>query len=86
MGHSDRRFRLRMTRRDIASSLGVAQEPVSRALTALSQSGYIAVSHRDIEITDTVALHELQRLTRGTWRGSLRERAAQQQPALQMAA
>ena len=89
MGHSDRRFRLRMTRRDIASYLGVAHETVSRALTALSQSGYIAVSHRDIEITDAAALQELQRLTRGTWRGGVRERAAQMpalQPTLQMAA
>jgi CRP/FNR family transcriptional regulator, anaerobic regulatory protein len=69
MGHSDRRFRLRMTRRDIASYLGVAHETVSRALTALQQGGYIAVSHRDIEITDGAGLHELQRLTRGNWRG-----------------
>ncbi len=74
MGHSNRRFRLRMTRRDIASYLGVAHETVSRALTALSQGGYIAVSHRDIEITDSAGLHELQRLTRGNWRGTPRER------------
>jgi CRP/FNR family transcriptional regulator len=84
MGHSDRRFRLRMTRRDIASYLGVAHETVSRALTALSHCGYITVSHRDIEITDAAKLHELQRLTRGTWRVGARDRAAP--PTLRMAA
>ncbi|MBK7459879.1 MAG: helix-turn-helix domain-containing protein [Betaproteobacteria bacterium] len=44
LGHSDRRLRLSMTRRDIASYLGVAHETVSRALTALVQDGCIAVS------------------------------------------
>lgn len=65
LGHSDRRLRLSMTRRDIASHLGVAHETVSRALTALVQDGCIAVSHRDIEITDETGLRELQRMTRG---------------------
>ncbi|MBK8105248.1 MAG: helix-turn-helix domain-containing protein [Betaproteobacteria bacterium] len=65
LGHSDRRLRLSMTRRDIASYLGVAHETVSRALTALAQDGCIAVSHRDIEITDETGLRELQRMTRG---------------------
>ena len=69
LGLSDRRLRLRMTRRDIASCLGVAHETVSRALTALAQSGCITVSHRDIEIVDAAALHELQRITRGAPRG-----------------
>jgi CRP/FNR family transcriptional regulator len=65
LGHSDRRLRLYMTRRDIASYLGVAHETVSRALTALAHSGCIGVSHRDIEIIDEAALRELQRVTRG---------------------
>jgi CRP/FNR family transcriptional regulator len=65
LGHSDRRLRLFMTRRDIASYLGVAHETVSRALTALVQDGCIGVSHRDIEILDEGALRELQRVTRG---------------------
>ena len=65
VGHSERRLRLFMTRRDIASYLGVAHETVSRALTALVQDGCIAVSHRDIEITDETGLRELQRMTRG---------------------
>lgn len=69
LGQSGRRLRLRMTRRDIASCLGVAHETVSRALTGLAAVGCIAVSHRDIEIVDAAALHELQRVTRGGARG-----------------
>ena len=65
LGHSDRRLRLSMTRRDIASYLGVAHETVSRALTALVHDGCIAVSHRELEITDEATLRELQRMTRG---------------------
>lgn len=65
LGHSERRLRMCMTRRDIASYLGVAHETVSRALTALAQDGCIVVSHRDIELVDFSALNELQRVTRG---------------------
>jgi CRP/FNR family transcriptional regulator len=68
MGRSGRRLLLRMTRRDIASCLGVAHETVSRALTALAQIGCIAVSHREVEIVDPQALRELQRMTRGNAR------------------
>ena len=72
LGYSDRRIRLRMTRRDIASHLGVAHETVSRALTALQQVGCIAVTYRDIELIDTRLLQDIQRITRGTWRVALR--------------
>lgn len=72
LGYSDRRIRLRMTRRDIASHLGVAHETVSRALTALQQVGCIAVTYRDIELIDTKLLQDIQRITRGTWRVALR--------------
>jgi len=58
-----------MTRRDIASCLALAHETVSRALTSLASSGCITVSHRDIEIIDAPALHELERVTRGSARG-----------------
>lgn len=68
MGRSGRRLLLRMTRRDIASCLGVAHETVSRALTALAQTGCIVVSHRDVEIVDAQALREMQRVTRGNAR------------------
>lgn len=65
LGHSARRLRMAMTRRDIASYLGVAHETVSRALSSLAQADCIAVSHRDIELLDLDALQELQRVTRG---------------------
>jgi CRP/FNR family transcriptional regulator len=79
LGYSDRRIRLRMTRRDIASHLGVAHETVSRALTALQQVGCIGVTYRDIELIDTKLLQDIQRVTRGTWRVALRAEAAERE-------
>jgi CRP/FNR family transcriptional regulator len=79
LGYSDRRIRLRMTRRDIASHLGVAHETVSRALTALQQVGCIGVTYRDIELLDTKLLQDIQRVTRGTWRVALRAEAAERE-------
>lgn len=64
MGQSSRRFVLRMSRRDIASYLGLAHETVSRAFTALAQGGYLRVSQRDIEIVDISGLQSFQRSTR----------------------
>ena len=81
LGYSDRRIRLRMTRRDIASHLGVAHETVSRALTALQQVGGIVVTYRDIEIVDPKLLQEIQRVTRGTWKGALRQGTLSTVPA-----
>jgi CRP/FNR family transcriptional regulator len=65
LGHSGRRLRLCMTRREIASCLGVAHETVSRALSALAHHGIIQVSNRDVEIIDPAGLYALQRVTRG---------------------
>jgi CRP/FNR family transcriptional regulator len=65
LGFSASRLRLCMTRRDIASYLGVAHETVSRAFTKLAQDGCITVSQRDIELIDLPALRDLQRMTRG---------------------
>lgn len=64
MGHSGRRLVLRMSRRDIASYLGLAHETVSRAFTALANGGYLTVSQREIEIIDPEGLHSFQRSTR----------------------
>jgi CRP/FNR family transcriptional regulator len=69
IGHSDRRLRLCMSRRDIASYLGVAHETVSRALGTLAAEACIKVSQRDIELTDLEALREVQRMTRGRTNG-----------------
>jgi CRP/FNR family transcriptional regulator len=66
-----------MTRREIASCLGIAHETVTRALAALAQAGCIRVSHRDIEIVDSHALMQLQRPTRGTDRRPARALRAQ---------
>ena len=76
LGYSDRRIRLRMTRRDIASYLGVAHETVSRALTALSAIGSIRVNYRDIELVDPAVLRDIQRITRGSWKAALGEHAS----------
>jgi CRP/FNR family transcriptional regulator, anaerobic regulatory protein len=64
-GQSGRRLRLRMSRRDIASYLGLAHETISRALGVLSRLGCVTVHHREIEITDTQALAACARCTRG---------------------
>jgi CRP/FNR family transcriptional regulator len=67
-GWSQHLLRLRMTRRDIGSYLGLAHETISRALTALAQEGHIRVHAHDIELVDLPALHGLQRMTRGRQR------------------
>jgi CRP/FNR family transcriptional regulator, anaerobic regulatory protein len=64
LGYSRRRLRIVMTRRDIASHLGIAHETVSRALGALSQQGCVQVSMHELEIVDEDALRALQRITR----------------------
>jgi CRP/FNR family transcriptional regulator len=65
LGHSGRQLNLHMSRRDIASCLGVAHESVSRALATLVDAGCIHVHMREIEIVDADALRALQRVTRG---------------------
>jgi CRP/FNR family transcriptional regulator len=56
---------LRMTRRDIASHLGVAHETVSRSFTALADWGYIRVLNRDVEVLDPDGLRAYSLITRG---------------------
>ena len=63
-GQSPRRFYLRMSRRDIASHLGVAHETVSRSFSALAAWGYIEVNNREVEIIDMDGLKALSRSTR----------------------
>ena len=66
LGQSPRRFVLRMTRRDLASHLGVAHETVSRSFTALAQWGCLRVDAREVEIVDFDRLHACARgLTHG---------------------
>lgn len=63
-GQSPRRFFLRMSRRDIASYLGVAHETVSRSFTALAGWGLVAVDNREVEITDMDGLRTFAKSTR----------------------
>lgn len=71
-GRSPSRFRLRLSRRDIASLLGVAHETVSRSFGELIKWGYLQVQRREVEIVDLDGLADLARNTRGL----VRERIA----------
>jgi CRP/FNR family transcriptional regulator, anaerobic regulatory protein len=59
-GHSRRRFRLPMTRVDIADYLGLTIETVSRTLTRLRAEGLIDIaSQTGLEISDPVGLESV---------------------------
>ena len=64
-GRSTTRLRLAMSRRDIASYLGVAHETVSRAFGALAHAGLVDVNNRDVDVLDTAGLQACARVTRG---------------------
>lgn len=51
-GQSPRRLLLRMSRRDIASYLGVAHETISRSFKIMAGWGLLAVDNREVEILD----------------------------------
>ena len=52
-------FRLRMTRREIGSFLGLTLETVSRTMSALDSAGIVAVDQRSIKILKPDALRSL---------------------------
>jgi CRP/FNR family transcriptional regulator len=64
-GQSPRRMLLRMSRRDIASHIGVAHETVSRSFSVLMQWGCLAVCNREVEILDMEQLKACASSTRG---------------------
>lgn len=64
-GQSASRLRLTMSRRDIASHLGVAHETVSRSFGELVDRGCLRVDHREVEILDAAALKSLAGSPRG---------------------
>ncbi len=64
-GQSPRRMLLRMSRRDIASHIGVAHETVSRSFSVLVQWGCLAVCNREVEILDLERLKACASSTRG---------------------
>jgi CRP/FNR family transcriptional regulator, anaerobic regulatory protein len=63
-GQSPRRFHLRMSRRDIASYLGVAHETVSRSFSALVRWGLVRVDNREVEVLDMPGLRAFALNTR----------------------
>lgn len=58
--YSSQSFRLRMTRREIGSYLGLTLETVSRSMSALDAAGIIAVDQRDVQILKPGSLRSLQ--------------------------
>lgn len=64
-GQSPRRLLLRMSRRDIASHIGVAHETVSRSFSVLMHLGCLAVCNREVEILDLERLKACASNTRG---------------------
>lgn len=63
-GFSGRHLRLCMSRRDIASHLGLRHESVSRSLSVLARGGRIRVARSAVEIVDRAGLIELQQAPR----------------------
>ena len=57
---SSQSFRLRMTRREIGSYLGLTLETVSRSLSALDAAGIISVDQRDVQILKPHSLRSIQ--------------------------
>ena len=89
-GLSSRLFHLRMSRRDIASYLGVAHETVSRSFSSLVGSGLVSVNNREVEILDMAGLATFSSGTRkpvddaGRW--PFARRASVRSGAMTMAA
>lgn len=64
MGYARNVFNLPMSRGDMGSYLGMAQETASRALFALEDEGLISITHRTVRIHDRGALLALKRMPR----------------------
>lgn len=58
-GFSPRRFRLTMTRTDMANYLRLASESVSRGFRRLQDEGLVRVDRREIELTDPAKLEAM---------------------------
>jgi CRP/FNR family transcriptional regulator len=60
-GLSPKRFRLTMSRTDIANYLRLAPETVSRILRRMQEQELIRVERREIELLDAEHLHDIAR-------------------------
>lgn len=58
-GYSAFEFRLRMTREEIGSYLGLKLETISRVLSRFAREGLIEVRHKNVKILDAEALRRL---------------------------
>jgi CRP/FNR family transcriptional regulator, anaerobic regulatory protein len=58
-GFSASRFRLAMTRTDIANYLGLAAETISRLLRRFQDKGWLRIDHREVTIISSGPLEEL---------------------------
>jgi CRP/FNR family transcriptional regulator, anaerobic regulatory protein len=58
-GYSATRFRLRMTREEIGSYLGLTLETVSRLFSRFADEGLISIERREIEILDPAGLRAI---------------------------
>ena len=58
-GYSETRFRLPMSRQDIAAYLGLSVETVCRVLTRFQETGLLRRDQREIELNDLEGLAEL---------------------------
>ncbi len=58
-GYSATRFRLRMTREEIGSYLGLTLETVSRLFSRFAEEGLIRVDRRELEIVDQKGLRAI---------------------------
>ncbi len=58
-GFSPTQFRLRMTREEIGSYLGLKLETVSRTLSAFQEAGYLRVNRREIALIDRDGLRQI---------------------------
>ena len=58
-GFSESRFRLPMSRNEIANYLGLTVETVSRVFTRMQKNGFILVNNKEIQIIEPKALLKL---------------------------
>jgi CRP/FNR family transcriptional regulator, anaerobic regulatory protein len=59
LGYASTRFRLRLTRGEIGSYLGLTLETVSRVLSCLERDGMIGAQQKEVQLKDVAGLHDM---------------------------